>query len=376
MKTKKILYFFVILGSVCLFSKISAKTPKTHKIISNPDIKQTTEMQNVQTTNFLSRKSFDNYSIRSFFNFLNQHNQTNYKNIINSKSHIFNKSMTQYIKKQYNATNYSDFLSQNGTPIVEFLELCNELNIDTETTYGGLRLFYTKMKSCEVVDDTVVNQLLKYCPGLFVRYFEPQKEKQSLSFLKKNIEKILLTKFTEHLTGFLDTPDLFLSQLARDIKNLTKVELNKKIEKLNQKESKDRFRNLIIKFFEMILNKTMWDYRRYEGIWQSVLDTAHGFQVLGSHNIIDHMDDLDDLLWSLTHRFCFFLDFAGPSLPIAFYDEIESDLENKVAFFLEEPEQDEGIKTKKETLIEALTKSKAKALAAERGILADSTIAV
>ena len=114
---------------------------------------------------------------------------------------------------------------------------------------------------------------------------------------------------------------------------------------------------------------------RYQGIWESVLRIANGLQLLGVHGILDHMDDLDDLLWSLVHRFSFFLDLAGSSLPVSFYEEIESDLAAKVVFFLEAQEQDETIKTKKTILLEALIKAKAKAIAFEqKGIFTDQLI--
>jgi hypothetical protein len=78
------------------------------------------------------------------------------------------------------------------------------------------------------------------------------------------------------------------------------------------------------------------------------------------------MDDLDDILWSLMHRFCYFLELTGSVLPLEFYGEIEHDLTNNLVFFLETKEQDEGIITKKETLAQALLQAKTKAYAYEK----------
>ena len=129
---------------------------------------------------------------------------------------------------------------------------------------------------------------------------------------------------------------------------------------------------MIIRFFETTLSKIIWNPNMYEGIWQSVLSIANGLQNLGLRGILDHMDDLDDLHWSLTYRFCFFLDLAGSHLPLEFFDEVENDLDSNVVFFLEMQEQDEGIKTKKEFITDALLKAKTKALAFERhGIFTD-----
>jgi hypothetical protein len=83
---------------------------------------------------------------------------------------------------------------------------------------------------------------------------------------------------------------------------------------------------------------------------------------LAQYRIIDHMDDLDDLLWTLVHRFIFYIDLVGAELPVEFYERIEQDLVNRSVFFLEAKEQDDGITSKKQALIEALLKGKARAI--------------
>ncbi|MFH0898137.1 MAG: hypothetical protein V1855_01010, partial [bacterium] len=72
-------------------------------------------------------------------------------------------------------------------------------------------------------------------------------------------------------------------------------------------------------------------------------------------------------LWSLVLRFCFYLELRGITLPSEFFDEVESDLASGAVFFLEEPELDVAIKTKKEILLEALMRAKAKSLAFKHG---------
>jgi hypothetical protein len=136
--------------------------------------------------------------------------------------------------------------------------------------------------------------------------------------------------------------------------------------KKDYEEIKERLRQLIIRFFEIALGKTVWNIKAPEGVWQSFLTIANNLQLLAVHGIINHMDDLDDLLWSLTHRFCFFLDFAGSGLPVSLFNEIEGDLKSCVVFFLEAKEQDDGIKSKKETLAELVLHGKTKAIAFEK----------
>ena len=213
-------------------------------------------------------------------------------------------------------------------------------------------------------------------PKLLEKYFETEEYKTpTLKSLSQNIEKELLFKFTEHLDFFHSEPNNFIKELSSTIGKLAKEELDNIQKAAEEKEIIERLRQVTIRFFEIALSKTIWNQNSPEGIWDSVNTIANGLQLLGVHGIVEHMDDLDDMLWSLTDRFCWFLDFAGSSLTLDFYEEIESDLESKVIFFLESPEQDDGIKTKKEVITEAILKAKAKAIAfEEKGIFSDQVL--
>ncbi len=368
MKIKKILFAFAILFNIAF---INANVDQPTELDSTKD--------QIAFENFFRQTplQMSTYSMKHFFkgNYSTIYNLNQYRSIKNSKDALFNKSMSEYIQTIFNLEEYQESISQNGTPIVEFLELCNELNMDSERAYSGLRLFYNKIKGCELIDDTVINQLLNKMPTLLLKYFEDKKYESPFISLAYNIEKLLFSKFSNEIDLFGQAPDLFLSDLSENISLLTQNTFNKLEENNNEKEISNRLKNIVIKIFELSLNKTIWDYQRYESTWSSVLSIANGLENLASCRIITHIDDLDEVLWSLTERFCFFLDFVGAALPVSFYENIEIDLENKVVFFLEEPELDEGIKTKKERLIESLTRGKLKAAAAEKGLLSDPTIA-
>ncbi|KKQ11735.1 MAG: hypothetical protein US22_C0015G0006 [candidate division TM6 bacterium GW2011_GWF2_36_6] len=130
---------------------------------------------------------------------------------------------------------------------------------------------------------------------------------------------------------------------------------------------------VILRFVETLLDKTVWDDNSAEEIWPSFISVSNNIQKLALTGIIDHLDDLDDLLWSLTHCFCRYFTSFGISVPTAIYNKIELDLKNSEISFLEEPEQDDGIKTKKEHILEALMKAKFKAYAYEKkGIISQS----
>jgi hypothetical protein len=315
-------------------------------------------------------------SIQYYLN--NDPYQENYRNINDSKSKtaIFNRALNKYIKEIYNNKYYSNFLSQNGTHIVDFLQLSDELNLQTESLYTSLRLFYNKMKSCELIDDTVILQILKPLPIFTEKYFiEKPKVENNLKHLKESIKRTIIFKFTEHIADFQSEPNMFISQLSKDISKIAKKELLKDQDDKDDTEIRERLRNLIIRFLEIMLEKLIWDYKSYNSVWESVLQIANNLLILTDYGILNHMDDFDDLLWSLTYRFCYFLKISGSYLPVEFYEEVENDIANRTAFFLELEEQDEGIKTKKETILEVLINAKTKAMAFEtRGIFSDQIL--
>jgi len=287
----------------------------------------------------------------------------------------FNKSFSKYIKETYNHKNYSLMLSQDGSHIIEFLKLCNELDLGEGTVYVGMRLFYNKMKSCEIIDDVVLIQLLEEVPVLLEPCFaEDSKAKvQDLTFIKNHVESLILSKLVDKFAEFQKKPDAFVSDLAQSIVEIMKKEENAKTAVEEKKEIRDRLYSVTMRFFDTALQRVIWYNRDSVGseiIWRSFATIATGIQKLAEHDVIHHMDDLDDLYWSLIHRFCFYLDLSGATLPLEFYEQVENQLANKTVFFLEAKEQDEGIKTKKDTLLESLFVAKVKAIAFEkRGIV-------
>lgn len=293
-----------------------------------------------------------------------------------SKSTRFNESFLEYIKQVYNQRSYANFLSQNSSHIKDFLEIGRELNLNSEYMYVGTRLFYNKLKEAEIVNDTVTIELLPAFATHLESHFDIQQEeqpKENLEFIKKHTEEVILYKFTEHFTRFQTNPDTFIDELSHDLATFYRQQEEAKQQALIKRDTKQetlsRLRSTVIKFFELSINKTMWNTLQPDTIWPSVTAIANGLQSLGQHKIIDHMDDLDDLLWSLVHRFNYYIELTGADLPISFYEKVEEELIKRNVFFLEAKEQDEGIISKKQALIEALLKGKTRALAEQDGIL-------
>ncbi len=327
-----------------------------------------------------SPSQFASQSLREIFhrNDVAAHNLSTRPLSEESKNEVFQQSFLKYIKDIYNRKDYALALSQDATHIINFLELSNEMTLDTSTVYVGLRLFYNKFKAAELVDDQVIMGILEKLPLAIEHHFAEENVLQAttdLAFIKKHIENTLLTKLTDHLQDFQAAPDSFLSNLADELAQYCKQQVDTAHKQAFRIETRERLRQMTFRLFDTMLSKAIWDPKTNDGVWKSFISIANKLQLLGNHSIINHMDDLDDLLWTLTHRFCFYLDLTGAALPVSFYHLVEHDLDNKAVFFLEFKEQDDGIVSKKETIAEALLKAKARAIAYEKsGIIATQTV--
>lgn len=366
METKNLLILLIsnfILISGCLFG-----SEKKINIETSEQIGKYWDFQNKTPSEFNALR------IKSYLN--KSSNDFEYRTIENNKSktNIFNHALSGYVKDVYNNQNYANFISQNGSHIVDFLELSEELNLEITPLYTCLRLFYNKIKSCELVDDTVLIQILKPLPNLIHRHFEKNKEKLSLQILKRNIEKTITFRFTNHIKEFEEKPNSFISKLSEEVIKVAKEEVNHLQQNKNKNYMKERFRNLIIRFLEITISKLIWDTQSYHSIWQSVLEISDSIMALADYKALDHIDDLDDLLWSLTHRFNYFLKITGPLLPPSFYEEVEDDIANGAAYFLEMEELDEGITTKKEILLRTLIQAKTKSIAFQDGLFSNQLL--
>jgi len=163
----------------------------------------------------------------------------------------FNTAFIKYVKNAYNNPGYADILSQDSTDIIQFLELGNELNLGSDTIYIGMRLFYNKIKGCELVDDTMVMPVLTAFSQFLEKFFDEQEEteKHNLDFIKKNIENVILSRFISNMHDFQSTPDIFVAHLSTEIVNTLKQELEKNEKKSIKKEMRERLRQITIRFF-------------------------------------------------------------------------------------------------------------------------------
>jgi hypothetical protein len=294
-----------------------------------------------------------------------------------SKTDLFNESIVDHAKKLCNECMYKNF-SHNGSGFIDFWFIANEGNLDLERAYSCTRLFYNNIKSCNIVDNTVVEHVSRTVPKLFCRYFEKKnRDIGSLEIIKDNVEDLMLGRFIDQHRKFQAQPDVFITKLSTDITNLVKIRFDMIRREKENEEFREKMRSMMIRFLDLIIGKTYWDPNSYISIWPSFMSIADKLYRIGRCGIINDQDNLDELWDSLVKRFVWYLDVHGSELPVEFYEQIEEDLKNRVVFFLEIDEQDKGIKRKKELIAEAVVNAKAKAIAYERGgIITDQVIKV
>jgi len=281
------------------------------------------------------------------------------------KIKIFNSSLGQFLKEEYNSLDYADYVSQNGTHFVELIKIIDFMNLGEDATtyfYTIFKLFNDKFKETEVIDHTVVIHTLREIAPIVGKYLAPDKKTNHLELIKKQLEGMIQFKLTEHLNQ-ITSPTEESNNLASD---LTQIFMNFEKTAKDSIENSCKLKGIIVSFFENILGKAVWSKTFYESNWLSFKTIGDLINKLQQNNTIDDEDEIDRIKWSLVHGFGKFTNIFSIAFPLEFYAEIEDDIKNKAVPMLEEEEQDDFIKTKKETILSYLADAETKALAYEK----------
>ena len=87
----------------------------------------------------------------------------------------------------------------------------------------------------------------------------------------------------------------------------------------------------------------------------SVKHIANHLIFFKNNNIIIDADDLNDLLITLTERYCYFIDLVSNQLTPDFYDHVSNNIVHECVPFLEIKEQEAALASKKNRLIDVLS---------------------
>ena len=367
MKRKQLLLLLtLIIVMPCVAKKTKTKTIAT---TSDKSIEAYLDINQGTPSQFATR------ALRSFFQATFNAADPYRHSTAPSPKAAFNSSLKTFITREYNTPDYAQRLSRDSSHIVEFLEMCRDLKLDAESVYTGVRLFTNGMKRCEIIDDSVVAQVIQPLPNLLLPHFSTKKQPPRLDLMVEEMENIMLDRFTAHLPQFQAEPDTFITQLSQQLGELA----GSKVAAANKAAAKDamviRLRSQTKQLLETMIARMMWNPRNPKGLARSFITIGNGIVLLGEKGIFDHMDDIDDLISSLTTRFCYFLDLYGSVIPTEVHNQLLADLDDEAIFFLELDELDEGLTPKKTILAQHLISAKTRAMALEtRGMHSDQYV--
>lgn len=278
---------------------------------------------------------------------------------------VSDEGIANFLKHVYNRKEYLDVLPNNMNHLVQFLQHGKDKQQNREYTQSVIRLFSNKLKAAQYINAYAFSSMLTELPELVADHFEYIRA-DSFDAHKEMLNTILYETFLAKYENFKRDPKEFfdtlsheiLDTLHQDVPNLQEVDI-----------SADELRQTIIRFLECSVSKLIWSPDEYGKIWQNVKKISKQFELLVEYNVITDQNDLDDLYWSLIHRFCYFLQLASPELPVEFYEEIKNDLASAEMLLLELEEQEELIESKRDCLTQAIFEGQARKQAIDMGII-------
>lgn len=277
------------------------------------------------------------------------------------------RSFKDFLAQVYNDTRYADVLSRDPNHFEAMFKLAQDINLSAKGLRGLIRLYCNKMKSCEIIDPIVFERLSAVVPHYTKRFFtSTRKSSAALASLQSNVENTILSQLTNRFDDFENDPGSFIGNLS--------LRLTRLFDQVRDNDSCAnsvevmRLQQSIATLYETILSRVLWDMKSPEGVFDSFVKMGQGIITLEEKNILFD-EQAKDLMWTLVHRFNYYLDLTGGSLPISFYEHTIDALKSGAIYFLEQSEEIKEVKTKKQTILDALDKSLIKAVAFEQGLI-------
>lgn len=173
-----------------------------------------------------------------------------------------------------------------------------------------------------------------------------------------------LTKFDE----LKENPNVFFTMLTNNVISLVSKNLTKPTIEITRNETIVDIQPLFVRFIDTTINKLMWNIKDPDTIWATTKGIATELEALYDKEFIGEFSDLDDLYWTLIHRFAVFLDLSATRLSLELLHEMHNEVVSGNLVFLSIQEQEPYLQTKKQVLEAALTSAISKRLSYEHGL--------
>lgn len=255
--------------------------------------------------------------------------------------------ITDYFTNTYNHEKYTEYLPYNFSHMIQFLEYGQEQQQTELYAQSIIKLFMQKIKGCDFINSySLLTAMPRLCDAL-VPYIQ-KKEASFLQELQTSLKIRFSNIFSTYNSYFQKSPDAFLDALSEQIaKKTNEVQTKQHIDIEHVKKD-------ILRFLEICANKLIWSPKEGYDAWVSINELADRSHLFLEKNLITDVDALDDIHWSLIHRFCYFLDIAQTDIKQETFIQMVNDIHTQDLILLKIEEQENFITTKKEFLLKKI----------------------
>jgi hypothetical protein len=253
----------------------------------------------------------------------------------------------------------TEILPNNFSHLFNLITSGNTNNQSPTYLRSIIKLFSNMLKGAEYVNAYEFESFMARFPILVQPYFSLNASKSYITQValydahmfdrfKVTVNNVLYMKFSSEYESFKRNPNEFLEYISSEIVTIAQEEI-----------TREQLRQGIIRFAEIALSKLIWDVSNPEKSWDNTKKIATHFATLLEYNILDDLNDLDDLYWSLLTRYCYFIDVTAIDLFPAFYTTIKNDISSGKVLLLELAEQDSFVEPKLSYMQRTIMKAQA-----------------
>ncbi|MBP9764916.1 hypothetical protein KBD08_01110 [Candidatus Babeliales bacterium] len=252
-----------------------------------------------------------------------------------------------YFKYVYNHPEYVHYLPYSLSHMIQFLDYGIASGQNEQFAASIIKMFMQKIKAAPYIE---AESFVEFIPKLS-KAMQPYLEKKEANIVQEMqivIKDKLTQIFSKYFSYFQKNPDSFMTSLAEQIAKQTNQSVTQQHIEVHQLK-KD-----ILRFFELCANKLIWSSKDDLQVWYNCNRMAHECQICLDNKMFCNQNDLDDMCWSLIHRFCYFVELSAHNLSKDFYAQVLHDLQTKPLKLVALEEQEDLMTKKKDHLIQKM----------------------
>ncbi len=256
------------------------------------------------------------------------------------------KSIISFLKDTFNHSNYPQhWMAVKFDHISQGLAIASQHTHPRRFAKKVLNLFFLKMHNIYVNPyawHAFTEDLIAFCGS------HTAIEAERRTFIQ-SCKNILATYLVNDFDRFQIRTDQVLEDFAADLHDYIASADDRDI-------SIREFQHCVHYFLTKGLSLLIWNPDEQEDAWHIMLALASTLEECASRNLID-TDMLDDLNWTLLHKFSSFLEIAATELAPSFFDAARTSLQTENRALFDADEREVYITTKGDYLANILIKA-------------------